>query len=570
MDLLFVGAARDNKGRLKVFRNEGTRGFRDVASSLGLDSVEVSIPGDALVFDVDNDGDTDFLFTSAKAPPVLLRNEGGNKNNWLKLSLKGLADNKSAIGTKVEVFAGASYQKVEVTKPGDLLIGLGQEKQADVVRLLWPTGVLQDEVNLAANQRHEIVQIDRRGSSCPVLFAWNGSRYEFIADAIGPGIVGHWVAPGMRNTSDPTEYIKIPGSLLRERRASRGERLLSFRFAEPMEEIVYLDQLRLFAIDHPSDTDVNPSERFYASGPPFPTGEPVFTQRSNARPPVSARDHRGRDVTELLRARDRRYVSDFADAPYKGFAELHWIEFDLGDTLSDMSFRGSVLPADARTQAATEESPGFFRAVQEPRRSLASLGMTTEDTTVRPNDDIPRPRQRQDDVATPLRLLLHGYTDYFTATSVYAAHQGGITAIVPYVEALTPEGKWVRIADDMGFPAGLARTMVADLTGKLPPGTRRIRISTNLKIYWDQILIDTTPDGTPHRISEAPLASARAGYLGYPREIRGTPASDIRYDYHTVSATGPYARAAGHYTRYGDVLALVAGADDRFVLMGSG
>jgi hypothetical protein len=112
--------------------------------------------------------------------------------------------------------------------------------------------------------------------------------------------------------------------------------------------------------------------------------------------------------------------------------------------------------------------------------------------------------------------------------------------------------------------------MVADLTGKMPPGAHRIRIATNLKVYWDQILIDTTPAGTPHRISEAPLARAAAGYLGYPRELRGTPASDIRYDYHTVSATGPYTRAAGHYTRYGDVRALAAGADDRLVIMGSG
>ncbi|MGH9793164.1 MAG: FG-GAP-like repeat-containing protein [Candidatus Acidiferrales bacterium] len=533
--------------RLNLLRNLG--GSRFELRSKGTALAELSLSLLHLsAGDVDSDGDPDLL-VSVPFAVTLLRNDGGNKNNWLKLSLKGLADNKSAIGTKVEVFAGATYQKFEVTTPNDLLIGLGQEKQADVVRLLWPTGVLQDEVNLAANQRHEIMQIDRRGSSCPVLFAWNGSRYEFIADAIGPGIVGHWVAPGLRNTSDPTEYIKVPGSLLRERRGPRGERLLSFRFAEPMEEIVYLDQLRLFAIDHPSGTDVNPSERFYASGPPFPTGEPVFTLQSNARPPVSASDHHGRDVTALLRERDRRYVSDFADAPYKGFAELHWIEFDLGEAAQTTAQDPVGAPLAAPRNAAHPRGFGVRLDAALPSRHGQTNGAQQ---------------------AAPLRLLLHGYTDYFTATSVYAAHQGGLTAIVPYVEALTQAGEWVRIADDMGFPAGLARTMVADLTGKLPLGTRRIRISTNLKVYWDQILIDTTPEGTPHRISEAPLAGARAGYLGYPREIRGTPASDIRYDYHTVSATGPYARAAGHYTRYGDVRALIEGADDRFVLMGSG
>jgi tetratricopeptide (TPR) repeat protein len=525
---------QDLTGRLLLLRNQGNGRFQDASEDSGLHKVAVSNPRSLFTLDYDGDGDGDVLVTQNGGPAMLLRNDGGNKNNWLKLSLKGLADNTSAIGTKVEVFAGASYQKFEITTPNDLLIGLGQEKQADVVRLLWPTGVVQDEVNLAANQRHVITQIDRRGSSCPILFAWNGERYEFIADAIGPGIVGHWVAPGVRNTSDPTEYIKVPGSLLRERVGPTGERRLSFRFAEPMEEIVYLDQLRLFAIDHPADTEVNPSERFYASGPPFPSGEPVFTHRAHARPPARAWDHRGYDVTALLRDKDRRYVTDFADAPYKGFAELHWIELDLGEAATDTK-----------------------------SRSLASLGMTTESNDARLQSE----RAQQ---AAPLRLLLHGYTDYFTATSVYAAHQGGVTAIVPYVEALTPQGAWLRVENDMGFPAGLARTMVVDLTGKLPPGTRRIRIATNLKVYWDQVLIDTTPAGTPHRIIEAPLVSAAADYLGYPLEIRGTPESDIRYDYHTVSATGPYARAAGHYTRYGDVRALVAAADDRFVLLGSG
>ena len=76
---------------------------------------------------------------------------------------------------------------------------------------------------------------------------------------------------------------------------------------------------------------------------------------------------------------------------------------------------------------------------------------------------------------------------------MYSADQAGIKVIAPYVEAQDAHGNWKKVIDDMGFPAGLARTMVTDLTGKLPPGTRRIRIVNNLKIYWDSILIDQTP-----------------------------------------------------------------------------
>ncbi|MBI1740501.1 MAG: hypothetical protein HYR57_06425, partial [Candidatus Koribacter versatilis] len=118
--------------------------------------------------------------------------------------------------------------------------------------------------------------------------------------------------------------------------------------------------------------------------------------------------------------------------------------------------------------------------------------------------------------------------------------------------------------------AGLARTMVADLTGRLPAGTRRLRIVTNLKIYWDQILIDTTEAGIPVRLTEAPLVEATLGFRGYPREVRGAPPADIRYNYDEVSRTGPYARASGNYTRYGDVRTLLGGADDRFAVFGSG
>ena len=70
--------------------------------------------------------------------------------------------------------------------------------------------------------------------------------------------------------------------------------------------------------------------------------------------------------------------------------------------------------------------------------------------------------------------------------------------VAPYVEALVAgkdkdkKENWVRVADDIGFPAGGPRTMTADLTGKLPLGTQRIRIATNLQIYWDNILISRT------------------------------------------------------------------------------
>jgi len=505
LDLVAVGESSSG-GEIRLLRNLGASGFADVTRQVHLDAVKLSEPRAIAVADVAGNGAPDLVVTQLGAPPLLLRNEGGNQHNWMRIDLQALNDNKSAIGTKVEIYAGPLYQKWEEQGASGylgqnapaILAGLGAEKNVEVVRLLWPTGVPQDEINLAARKELTIGELDRRGSSCPVLFAWNGREFEFIADMIGPGVVGHWVAPGERDVPDPDEYLKVNARSVRPRNG-----LLSFRFMEPMEETVYLDQVRLLAIDHPANFDVYPNERF-VSAPPFPEFRVIAS--AGAHPPVGAWDDHGNDVLSLIAKRDRKYVTNLEELPFAGFAKLHWLELDLGSW----------------------------------------------------------------DAAKPLRLIIDGYTDYFTATSMYAADQAGIKVIAPYVEALDAQGKWVRVVDDMGFPAGLERTMVADLTGKLPPGTRHIRIVNNLKIYWDAIRIDQTPDQPEVRVAEVPLAGATLDFLGYPREIRLTPASDTTYSYAHRSVSGPYARAAGNYTRYGDVRQLLEKPDDRFVVFSSG
>jgi len=505
LDLVAVGESSSG-GELRLLRNLGSPGFADVTRQVHLDTVKLSQPRAVAVADVAGNGNADLIVTQLGAPPLLLRNELGSHHNWIRIDLKALNDNKSAIGTKVEIYAGPLYQKWEVQgasgylgqNPPAILAGLGTERNVEVVRLLWPTGVPQDEINLAANKEHSVAELDRRGSSCPVLFAWNGHEYEFIADMIGPGVVGHWVAPGERDVPDPDEYLKVNARSVRPRNG-----LLSFRFMEPMEETVYLDQVRLLAIDHPAAYDVYPNERF-VSAPPFPEFRVIASR--DAHPPVGAWDDHGNDVLSLIAKPDRKYVTNLEDMTFAGFAKLHWLELDLGAW----------------------------------------------------------------DAAKPLRLIIDGYTDYFTATSMYAADQAGVKVIAPYVEALDAQGKWVRVVEDMGFPAGLERTMVADLTGKLSPGTRRIRIVNNLKIYWDAIRIDQTPEQRDVRVAEVPLADAALGFLGYPREIRLTPASDTVYSYAQRSKSGPYARAAGNYTRYGDVHQLLEKPDDRFVVFSSG
>jgi hypothetical protein len=119
--------------------------------------------------------------------------------------------------------------------------------------------------------------------------------------------------------------------------------------------------------------------------------------------------------------------------------------------------------------------------------------------------------------------------------------------------------------------------MTADLSGKLPLGTNKIRITTNLQVYWDNILIDRNTQVAPagrrrydERVTLVPLVSADLAYHGYPLKIEGTPPGNVQYIYEKVSATGPYTRPAGTYTRYGDVLPLLTATDDKLAVFGSG
>jgi hypothetical protein len=505
IDLIVSGDA-GGKGRLVVLRNEQGH-LTDASAAVGADKIAVDVPRAVLAADVDGDGDADLAITRVGAPPLLVRNQGGNSNRSLRLTLAGLADNRSGVGTKAEVQAGAIWQKFETVSAGGFLgqsapglfAGLGKAAKADVVRLLWPTGVVQDEVDVAVDAPARIEQVDRRGSSCPLVFTWNGRGYEFVTDAVGPAVIGHWIAPGQTNVADPDEYIRIEGSQLVPKNG-----MLSIKFTEPMEEANYLDQVRLIAVDHPADASIFPNEYFAALAPP-PAAK-IFGVR-DARPPAGAWDEHQRDVTALVSARDKRYVDAFADAPFRGFAAMHALEIDPGP-----------LPAHG-----------------------------------------------------PVRLIMTGVTDYFTATSMFAAHQAGVEAVVPWLEAQTADGTWKRVRDDIGFPAGLYRTMTADLTGALPAGTRRLRIWTNLKVYWDEILIDTTPAGSvPMRTTVAPLVDAALSFHGFPKDSSGTIAADLRYSYDRVSRYGPWSRHLGFYTRYGDVRPLVERVDDRFVIFGAG
>jgi hypothetical protein len=227
----------------------------------------------------------------------------------------------------VQVRAGSLSARVETSAAtpavsvADVTFGLGARAQADTVRVLWPSGILQTETAPATGAL-VVQELNRKPSSCPFLFTWNGERFEFLTDFMGAGEMGYWEGPGTWNQPNPVEYVRIPGDKLR----ARGGRF-DVRVTNELEEALFADRFQLLAIAHPSDVSVYPNEGM-AEAP-----KPVRLHAvRDERVPRRVTDDHGHDVTGLVASVDRRYPDDFALSPFRGFAASHSLTIDIGPT----------------------------------------------------------------------------------------------------------------------------------------------------------------------------------------------------------------------------------------------
>ncbi len=493
--------------KTRLLLNGGATGWTDVSEKTGIAGLDLAQARSGAVGDYDGDGDSDILVTRNGGAPLLLRNDGGNANQSIRLQLTGLRDNKPGLGAKIEVRAGQSWQKFEVngnctflSQGGEqLLVGLGSHKAADSIRILWPTGVLQAELDKSAGQVVKIEEVDRKGTSCPLLYAWNGLQYQFVTDFLGGSAVGYLVAPNQYESPDVDEYVKLAG-VKPEPRDGR----YSIKVNNQLEEVMFIDELRLLAVDHPEGVDIFPDEKLMPA-PPYP-GFKLFTTR-HPRLPLSAADDAGRDVLSRIREFDRKYPDGFELLPFKGYAKEHWIELDLGD-------------------------------LGQPEKVL---------------------------------LLLTAWIDYADSSSNLAAWQAGARLIPPYLQVPDASGNWVTVMPSIGFPAGLPKTMTVDLTGKFGrPGDFRVRIVTSMRIYWDQILVDTSDPSVDTRVTTLDTDRAQFQFYGYPKEVKPDGKNPPMYSYQERSLEAPWKNHVGNYTRYGPVEPLLRSRDDMYVIMHHG
>ncbi len=242
-----------------------------------------------------------------------------NYGNWIEIALTGVKNAKLSPGAQIEVKTGASYRKL--TYEGvPVVVRLGARTQVDTVRITWPNGLIQNETHLAVNRIATVREAPRLSGSCPMIFTWNGERFQFITDVLGVAPLGASSGDGQYFPVDHDEYVSIPGEALKPR---GGE--YEIRVTEELREVSYIDQIRLLALDHPANVDVVTNEKF--KSPPFPEFR-LFGVGSRVYP-VTARDQNGADVRAALTKRDRVYPDSFR-RDQTGVAEMHTINLDFG------------------------------------------------------------------------------------------------------------------------------------------------------------------------------------------------------------------------------------------------
>ena len=140
------------------------------------------------------------------------------------------------------------------------------------------------------------------------------------------------------------------------------------------------------------------------------------------------------------------------------------------------------------------------------------------------------------------------------------------------IEVPDAQGHWVVAKPDLGFLAGKLKTAVVDITNIFKPGTpRRLRLDTNMEIYWDRLAWAPGVSNDLIHIQKVSLASAELRHRGFSVITAANSSSPEIPHYDQLESTSQKWRdMEGYYTRYGDIRELLEKVDDRYVIVCAG
>ena len=512
----------DMAGSDRVFLNRKDGTF--AAAPGPRTAAAVSAPlGEARAYgDLNGDGGVDVFVVRADA--IELRFSARPPSHWLTVRAAGYAvpgkvkSNALGIGTRLEVRSAGRWERRDIRAGNgtggadapEVTFDLGRDARLDFVRAVFPSGVRRTLADVAAGQVLRIEEPLLDVNSCPTLFTWNGERFAFITDTLSAGILGELIAPGRYWQPDPDEWVRVEGSELVPTAAGG----LEIRFTNPLEEVTYLDGVRLVAVDHPDSVEVYSDERMVGL---LSNRRPVRLHALVGRRPLaSAIDHHGHDVGDLLAARDRRFFDHFSPRPFKGFAGDWSLTLDLGPQPRGarpmLGLHGwSYWNSSAAVVAAAQAGERLRGPALDVRDASGGWRVATEDLGLPAG--LPRP-------------LVIDLAPFLRAGEQVVRIRSNRT--IYYDEA------WV------AFSAGDAA-------------------------------LDGQESAAPLlRQAEAPLQRSTLRWLGYPDRVLPDGRLPERFDYTRIRAHADWGTHAGLLTRYGDVSPLLTAVDDRMAVMGHG
>jgi tetratricopeptide (TPR) repeat protein len=457
------------------------------------------------IADLSGNGRLDLLGFDEHGMPEQGVSHGSKNYHWqivrphAKQAVGDQRINPFGVGGEIEIRSGLLVQKQPITGP-QLHFGLGNQTSAEVVRVVWPNGTVRAEFGVQADQ--EVVTEQRLKASCPFLFAWNGTKMDFVKDAVPWGS-----AIGLRINTLGSAKIAATGEWYKIRRDQLvpHDGYYDLRITAELWEVYYYDRLALMTVDHPVGTEIYVDERFVI--PPAKLG---FTTVTTPHKIARAIDDNGKDVTDIVSTLDGRALDSFGRGQYQGITRDHYLEIDLGDD-------------------APKTGPLYLIAQGSIHDTESSLNVA------------------------------------ITQGNRWHAH--GLSVEVP-----DGHGGWTTAQSNLGFPAGRKKTVLFNLTDIFRPGTpRRVRLRTNLEIYWDCIEWAQGDPAAQVKTQTLDAEAADLHYRGYSVIDRPDAGAPEVPDYYQILGTKQRWRdLIGYYTRYGDVRELLNRVDDRYVIVNSG
>lgn len=223
--------------------------------------------------------------------------------------------------------------------------------------------------------------------------------------------------------------------------------------------------------------------------------------------PISAKDRNGTNLLDLVSKKDFNYISNFQREKFQGVTKMKDLILDLGE-------------------------------IHETKN---------------------------------LHLFLNGWIFPTDASINVALSQSEIIKMKPpSLEVINAKGEWEEVSANIGFPSGKNKTVVVDLSNKFLSSKRKVRIRTNMEIYWDYIFFAIDQD-TDIEMTRMHPETADYHYRGFSKKFRkGGRNGPHWFDYNEVSTGQKWRDLEGTYTRHGDVTELLQSADSKYIIANAG